>query len=294
MNVPFTNNGIVNVNAGSLVFQQGMDNGENTTINLGGGTLDPGDTLILDAGDSLIGSGTLDSNLVNAGTVSPGASPGIITVDGDYTQESLGTLAIELGGTTAGTDYDQLVVTGVATLDGTLDASLIPGFTPSAGQNFTIMTYASHTGEFDTLNLPSLSGDLEWVLEYGPTVLLLKIPSSAPLGSISGTVSCAGSLSGSPYELFVDLHTDPTSAPVDTVHIFCGDVYLFDDVSDGSYYVGAWLDENESGGGPPDPDEPHAWYGAPDAIEISGGNTIIDIDIILESPFFIYIPMIVR
>jgi len=294
MNVPFTNNGIVNVNAGSLVFQQGMDNGENTTINLGGGTLDPGDTLILDAGDSLIGSGTLDSNLVNAGTVSPGASPGIITVDGDYTQESLGTLAIELGGTTAGTDYDQLVVTGVATLDGTLDASLIPGFTPSAGQNFTIMTYASHTGEFDTLNLPSLSGDLEWVLEYGPTALLLKIPSSAPLGSISGTVSCAGSLSGSPYELFVDLHTDPTSAPVDTVHIFCGDVYLFDDVSDGSYYVGAWLDENESGGGPPDPDEPHAWYGAPDAIEISGGNTIIDIDIILESPFFIYIPMIVR
>jgi len=294
MNVPFTNNGIVKVNAGSLVFQQGMHNGENTTINLGVGTLDPGDTLILDTGDSLIGSGTLDSNLVNAGTVSPGASPGIITVDGDYTQESLGSLAIELGGTTAGTDYDQLVVTGVATLAGTIDVSLIPDFTPSAGQNFTIMTYASHTGEFDTQNLPPLSGDLEWILEYGPTALLLKIPTSAPLGSISGTVSCAGSLSGSPYELFVDLHTDPTSAPVDTVHIFCGDVYLFDDVSDGSYYVGAWLDENESGGGPPDPDEPHAWYGAPDVIEISGGTTITGIDITLEAPFFIYIPLVVR
>lgn len=294
MNVPFTNDGIVQVNAGSLVFQQGMDNGENTTINLGGGTLDPGETLILDTGDSLIGSGTLDSNLVNSGTVSPGASPGIITVDGDYTQESLGTLAIELGGTTPGTDYDQMVVTGVATLDGTLDVSLIPDFTPSAGQTFTIMTYASHTGEFDTLNLPSLSGDLDWILEYGTTVLLLKIPSSIPLGSISGTVSCAGSLSGSPYELFVDLHTDPTSAPVDTVHISCGDDYLFDEIPDGYYYVAAWLDENESGGGPPDPDEPHAWYGAPDAIEISDGNTIIEIDIILELPFFIYLPLIVR
>ncbi len=245
MNVPFTNDGIVQVNAGSLVFQQGMDNGENTTINLGGGILNPGETLILDTGDSLIGSGTLDSNLENAGTVSPGSSPGIITVDGDYTQESLGTLAIQLAGTTPGTDYDQLVVTGVATLSGTLDVSLIPDFTPTAGQNFAIMTYASHTGEFDTLELPSLSGDLEWVLEYGPTTLLLKIPSSVTLGSISGTVSCAGSLSGSPYELFVDLHTDLTSAPVDTVHISCGDVYHFDDVSDGSYYVGAWLDENE-------------------------------------------------
>ncbi len=294
MNVPFTNDGIVQVNAGSLVFQQGMDNGENTTINLGGGILNPGETLILDTGDSLIGSGTLDSNLVNAGTVSPGSSPGIITVDGDYTQESLGSLAIELGGTTAGTDYDQLVVTGEATLAGTLDVSLIPGFTPSAGQNLTIMTYASHTGEFDMLNLPSLPGDLEWVLEYGPTALLLKIPSSTALGSISGTVSCVGSLSGSPYELFVDLHTDPTSAPVDTVHIFCGDVYLFNDLSDGSYYVGAWLDENESGGGPPDPDEPHAWYGAPDAIVISGGTTITEIDITLEAPFFIYLPLIVK
>ena len=294
MNVPFTNNGIVQVNAGSLVFQQGMDNGDNTTINLGGGILDPGETLILESGDSLIGSGTLDSNLVNTGTVSPGASPGIITVDGDYTQDSSGALAIELDGTTPGSGYDQLAVTGAATLGGTLDVSLIPGFTPTAGQSFAIMTYASHTGEFDTLNLPSLSGDLEWKLEYGSTAFLLSIPSSVPNGSITGTISCAGSLSGSPYGVYVDLHSDPLTAPVDTVHISCGDVYLFDEIPDGSYYVGAWLDENESGGGPPDPGEPHAWYGAPDAIVISGGNTITEIDITLEAPFFIYLPSIVR
>ena len=294
MNVPFTNDGIVQVNAGSLVFQQGMDNGENTTINLGGGILNPGETLILDTGDSLIGSGTLDSNLLNAGTVSPGSSPGIITVDGDYTQESLGSLAIELGGTTAGTDYDQLAVTGAVTFGGTLDVSLIPDFTPTADQSFMIMTYASHTGEFDSLNLPSLSGDLEWKLEYGSTALQLSIPTSVPIGSISGTISCAGSLSGSTYGVYVDLHSDPLAAPVDTVHISCGDVFLFDEIPDGSYYVGAWLDENESGGGPPDPDEPHAWYGAPDVIEISDGNTITEIDITLEAPFFIYLPLIVK
>jgi len=190
MNVPFTNDGIVQVNAGSLVFQQGMDNGENTTINLGAGILNPGETLILDTGDSLIGSGTLDSNLVNAGTVSPGASPGIITVDGDYTQDSSGTLAIELGGTTPGSGYDQLAVTGAVTFGGTLDVSLIPDFTPTADQSFTIMTYASRSGEFDTQNLPSLSGDLEWILEYGPTALLLRIPSSTPIGSITGTMNC--------------------------------------------------------------------------------------------------------
>jgi hypothetical protein len=64
--------------------------------------LNPGETLALEAGALLVGSGTLSSNLVNGGTVSPGASPGIITVDGNYTQESGGILEIELGGDQAG------------------------------------------------------------------------------------------------------------------------------------------------------------------------------------------------
>jgi len=62
MNIPFTNNGTVDVVAGTLVFQQGMDNGEDAVIDLGGGTLDPGDELIIDSDDSLIGSGTLAAN----------------------------------------------------------------------------------------------------------------------------------------------------------------------------------------------------------------------------------------
>jgi hypothetical protein len=71
-------------------------------INLGDGSLNPGETLALEAGALLVGSGTLSSNLVNGGTDSPGASPGIITVDGNYTQESGGILEIELGGDQAG------------------------------------------------------------------------------------------------------------------------------------------------------------------------------------------------
>ncbi len=46
--------------------------------------------------------------------MSPGASPGTLTITGDYTQTSAGTLAIEIGGVTAGTQFDQLAVSGVA------------------------------------------------------------------------------------------------------------------------------------------------------------------------------------
>ena len=76
--------------SGTLTFLSGITSGDGTTIDLGGGTLIPGDTLTLVSGNSLVGSGTLNSNLINGGEVSPGSSPGFITVDGDYTQSSDG------------------------------------------------------------------------------------------------------------------------------------------------------------------------------------------------------------
>jgi hypothetical protein len=180
MNVSFSNDGLVQVNAGSLVFPLGMDNGENTTINLNGGTLNPGDELILESGDSLIGSGILSANLVNGGTVSPGTSPGIITVDGDYTQQTDGTLEIQLGGTTAGTGYDQLVVTGAATMNGTLTVSLLDGFMPELGDTFFIVNHlTSGTGNFTEENLPVLPGGLMFEIDYADPGVTLTVVSTS-------------------------------------------------------------------------------------------------------------------
>ena len=179
MNVGFVNDGLVQVNAGSLVFPLGMDNGDNTTINLNGGTLDPGKTLNLESGNSLIGSGTLAANLVNSGTVSPGNSAGIITVDADYTQGVDGILEIELGKTTAGTGYDQLIVTGTATMNGTLNVSLLPGFTPQVGNTFFIIDYSgegsSGAGTFDTINLPNLAGGLKLEADFSDDGVTLTV-----------------------------------------------------------------------------------------------------------------------
>ncbi len=180
MNIPFTNDGTVDVVAGSLVFQQGMDNGENAVIDLGGGTLDPGDELNLASGDILIGSGTLAADLVNGGTVSPGASPGIITVQGTYTQEADGILEIELSGTTSGTGHDQLVVTGAATLSGILNVSLINGFEPQLGDTFFIVDHpTSGTGNFSVENLPVLPGGLMMEINYADPGVTLTVVSGS-------------------------------------------------------------------------------------------------------------------
>jgi len=177
MNVGFINDGDVQINEGNLEFPLGMDNGDDTTIVLNGGRLDPGDELLLESGDSLIGSGTLTANLVNAGTVSPGASPGIITVDGDYTQQADGILEIQLGGTTPSL-FDRLIVTGAASMAGTLNVTLLPGFSPQEGDTFFIVNHlTSGTGNFSIENLPDLPGSLMFEIDYADPGVTLTVVS---------------------------------------------------------------------------------------------------------------------
>lgn len=171
MDILFNNAGTVQVVAGSLVFLQGIENGEDVVIDLGGGTLDPGDELTLESGDSLVGSGTLAADLVNGGTVSPGESPGIITVQGYYTQLETGVLEIQLGGEGLGMGYDQLEVKGVASLAGTLNVRLINEFEPESYMIFNIMLYASKTGTFSTVNLPP---GYDWTLTYDDKFLKIS------------------------------------------------------------------------------------------------------------------------
>ncbi|MCH2129227.1 MAG: PEP-CTERM sorting domain-containing protein [Pirellulaceae bacterium] len=125
----------------------------NNDVTLGGGS-------VVGAGGVIGGSGTIGGNVENSATVAPGNSPGILTISGNYTQSSSGTLAIEVTGTGAGENgHDQLVVTGAATLDGTLDIQTDAGFTPSVGASpgvngdgFFILTAGTVTGQFSNVN----------------------------------------------------------------------------------------------------------------------------------------------
>ena len=62
---------------------------------------------------TLGGTVTIAGNLTNLGTLAPGNSPGTTTVNGNYLEA--GTLDIEVWGLTAGTQHDQVVVSGTAT-----------------------------------------------------------------------------------------------------------------------------------------------------------------------------------
>ena len=111
-------------------------------------------------GGVLRGAGQVNGSITNtSGTVEPGASPGILSVTGSYSQDSGGTLAVEIGGTTAGTEYDQLDVSGTASLDGTLAITTTGGFDPAVSDTFDVVTSdGTLSGSFASLTGTSVNG----------------------------------------------------------------------------------------------------------------------------------------
>lgn len=85
---------------------------------------------------NFFGPGTINFN----GGMAPGASPAEVEFEGSVALAETNTLFIEIGGATLGDDYDSLTIAGDATLDGVIDVSLINAFTPTVGQQFTILT----------------------------------------------------------------------------------------------------------------------------------------------------------
>jgi len=112
-------------NGGSVNVGDTLKVGNPGTVNLTGGTLTADTIDHTDGGAFNFTGGRLDvgtfyGNLVNnGGTLAPGGtSPGLTIIEGDYTQVVGATMEIEIGGLAAGSEFDQVVVTGPVDLAG--------------------------------------------------------------------------------------------------------------------------------------------------------------------------------
>jgi hypothetical protein len=156
-----TNTGTIRLNQTSSLGGQVEQTGAGAELFVTAGIkLNVGEPVKLKAG-TLRGGGTVNGTVENTGgVVAPGASPGTLTLTGNYLQSAGGRLEIEIAGTGAG-QFDALAVGGVATLDGTL--ALVPssGFAGSSavGDSVPFLTYGSSVaGGFATTTVnPELS-----------------------------------------------------------------------------------------------------------------------------------------
>jgi hypothetical protein len=113
----------------------------------------------VNSGGNVGGSGRINGTVRNnaGGTVSPGTSTGTLTIDGQYIQNAAATLAIELGGTAAGT-FDRLLAPAVTLNLGTLSVSLVDGFVPLPSDTFVILDATNLTTNTRFGNTPVSGG----------------------------------------------------------------------------------------------------------------------------------------
>ena len=151
----FTLSGANTYTGGTIV-----QNGKLLVENVTGSATGPG-TVVVKNGAILGGHGHIDGAVVvqPGGIFSPGASPGTLSVD-SLTLEPDAILAIEIGGTTPGTQYDQVDVSGQLALDGKLQISLLGGYTPHVGDTFHILQSGSLSGSFAAVESPNLGASM--------------------------------------------------------------------------------------------------------------------------------------
>jgi autotransporter-associated beta strand protein len=167
-----TGTGLVTINrTGSVTVGNGANAG---TLNVSGPIIvNAGGSLTINSGSVATISGAYFGTAIGGGggqvnfgsSINPGYGVGNAanaTFGGNVALASTAGLNIEIGGTTSGTQFDHVNVTGQLALSGTLTVSLINGFTPVAGNSFHILDWGSRNGTFATLSLASLPSSLMW------------------------------------------------------------------------------------------------------------------------------------
>ncbi len=167
----------------------------------------------------------VNANVANAGDVIPGGTDaaGLITINGTYTQIASGCLNVELGGTTAGSQYDQLVVAGTATLAGLFNVSLINSFQPTLGNTFQPVTFASSSGNFGFYNGIVLGNRLILDPVLNPTNLTLTVQPAATTTTLSAPPSPSVSGQSVTFTATVAVALPPTTidpTPTGTVTFY--------------------------------------------------------------------------
>lgn len=187
----FNSGGTLDVGSHTVTLLDANLVGLGSLTSLDGGTLIAANGVTTNGADVIAGVGTIETNaqVRNDGVVRPGMSAGLLTIDGDFANRSPGLVEMEIGGTGAG-QHDRLVITGDASLDGTLGVSLIDSFNPDWGDEFSIMSYATVAGDFATLDLPSLDAGLFWWTDVTATEYLLGVRTAADTNH-DGTVDFA-------------------------------------------------------------------------------------------------------
>lgn len=197
---PMANTGTVDLGAASTLAVGFSYDAASDTYALGNGTFTNA------AGARLSGSGTVQGNVVNAGTVTPGGASGIgqLNITGNFEQTAGGRLEMDIAANSPavpGVTYDQLAVGGNLALGGQLFVNAVPqvptasssqlaaglagtasAAVPAATQYYELLKAATAGGRFDLISgPPELLSQIR--MNVGGTVM--EVPGNTASGLIA-------------------------------------------------------------------------------------------------------------
>ncbi len=196
--------GFVNVLVDTLTLLGGGINQGTITIPVGK-VLKVYGTFLNDVTGIITGGGVLnvtDAVFTNNGTISPGSSPGLLTVNGNMAMGAASRLNMEMNGPSL-VQYDRIQVNGTVTAGGTLSLLRQPGYLPSMTDTLRLINYNGHAGLFNTVTGTPIGDGRFFEVALGPTGLVNYV--------CNGVSNCSPSVS-SVSDTIVQ-----TITPVDTV-----------------------------------------------------------------------------
>ena len=208
--VPVTqsSSGLISVTSGSSLSLQGTFTQTAGEVRIENATLTSGlgQTLTFQGG-LLRASGSISANLSLANTafeIAAGETAGQLSLTGNLTLFTGSSIFFDLTGTTAGTGYDLLSVTGDVTLGGSLDIRLSSAFASTilATDEFNVLTAASIDGTFSNAlsgeRIMVSDGSGSFLVTITGTTLKLSgfsaIPEPATYGALVGLLALGCSL----------------------------------------------------------------------------------------------------
>lgn len=192
------NGALIKQGTGTLTLN-GVSSGFSGSTTVAGGTLAVGDaanasavlggSVLVNALGTLRGHGTVTGDVSSSGVVAPGGSIGTLSVGGNYTQASGGTLAIEV----SPTDASQLRVGGAAALGGSLAIVFDPG--SYTARRYTVLSAANGvTGRFANVSTATAGaslGTLQTSVDYGANAVDLLLAQATAPGAPGGATVVA-------------------------------------------------------------------------------------------------------
>lgn len=178
-----------NQTAGTTTVDGTLSGGTSGTTNFTGGTLQGAGTV---KGNTSVGNATGAAATINVGD---SGKSGLLAITGTYTQLATGNMTGLINGTTAGTGFSQINISGAASLGGTINFTVAAAFQSSLtlGEQFIVLNASGITGAFTNSTI-AINSNFHFTVTYTGTSVILTVasgPSAPPNAPAAATATAS-------------------------------------------------------------------------------------------------------